>query len=716
MRSDVERKPVAMPEGLGAGGGGSSTPCCAEGGARRSSRLKRLSGLLPPLLGLFLLVGAIYAVHNEFRHLSPARIRVTLGEIPAHALLLSAGFTVLSYFILSFYDRLAVAHVGRRLSFGRTAFAAFCSYVLSHNLGFAAISGAAVRFRLYGSWGLKPLEITRIIAFCSITYLLGACALIGGVLLLEPSALSALNAHLPRGLMAVVGVAAWAVVLAYIVLSARLPSVRLWRWTVPLPGVQMAIAQVVVSALDVAATAAIAYALLPAGIGLSYPAFLAIYIACYSAGLLASVPGGLGVFDGAMVLGLSPFMPAADAVAAILVFRLYYYILPLFLAGLLFAGHELFLRGDSLLAARAGVERAAPPRPSLAVRESEADFSVTVATGAVILCGAMLIATGLFHRAPDDLALLIPALGPAGPDGLFGGDAVGGFTRGIEAIGDYVLSLIGAVLIGLAIGLSQRVTLAWGATLVFLSIAAALSALRGLPLEVPAVLILAALAIAPFRSSYYRHARVLSEPLAPATMAPLLLLVLSLLILSRLEPGGGVAGARGWLPLVLGAHVPTHQRVSTALAVLVGLVALGRLVRPGHVSALPFSGEPATRWSQFASGEGLGIDAHGADGLMAGETGRALVAFRRERGLLIGLGDPLGAAADRVSAIWRLRDLALEEQRAPVFWRVGPELLPVYADLGLVSWPLDETNTLFLCCAAERGEQLLARLETVSQG
>ncbi|MCQ8277261.1 lysylphosphatidylglycerol synthase domain-containing protein [Acetobacteraceae bacterium KSS8] len=716
MRSDLDRKSVLAPDGMPLGdGGGASLPDCRPEPDGAPSRLKRLLGLLPPMLGLFLLVGAIYAVHNEFRHLSPGRIRATLGEIPSRALLLSAGFTLLSYFVLSFYDRLAVLHVGRRLSFGRTAFAAFCSYVLSHNLGFAAISGAAVRFRLYGSWGLKPLEITRIIAFCSVTYLLGACALVGGVLLLEPSALSALNAHLPRGAMAFVGVAAWAVVFAYVGLSARFPSVRLWRWTVPLPGVAMAIGQVVVSALDVAATAAIAYALLPAGIGLSYPAFLAIYIACYSAGLLASVPGGLGVFDGAMVLGLSPFVSAADAVATILVFRLYYYILPLFLAGLLFAGHELFLRGDSLLAARTGVERAAPPRPSLAVRETEADFSVTAATGAVILCGAMLIATGMFHRAPDDLTLLIPTLGPAGPDGLLGGDPVGAFTRGIEAVGDYVLSLIGAVLIGLAIGLSQRVTLAWGATLVCLSTAAALAALRGLPLEIPAVLILAALAIAPFRSSYYRHARVLSEPLAPATMVPLLLLVVSLLILSRLEPGVSATGARGWLPLILANHVPTHRRVSTALAVLVGLVALGRLVRPGHVSALPFSGEPGARWLQLAVEAGGSLDARGVDGLMAGETGRALIAFRRERGVLIGLGDPLGAPADRVSAIWRLRDLALEEQRAPVFWRVGPELLPVYADLGLVSWPLDETNTSFLCCAAERGEQLLARFERLSQ-
>ncbi len=676
-------------------------------------RLRRAFRLLPPLLGLLLFAGAIYAVQKEFRHLSLAQIRDSMAAIPTASLVLAAGFTLLSYAILSFYDRLAVLHVGRRLSIGRTAFAAFCSYVLSHNLGFAAISGAAVRFRLYGNWGLAPLEITRIIAFCSITYVLGACALIGGVLLLEPGALASLHTHLPHALLTLIGLLAWAVVAAYVGLSARLSCVTIWRRTIPLPGVPMAIGQVLVASLDVAATAAIAYALLPSGIGLGYPAFLAIYIACYSAGLIASVPGGLGVFDGAMVLGLSPFIPPASAVVMILVFRLFYYIVPLFIAGLLFAGHELFLRGDSLLAARKSPGRAAAARASVAVRESEADFAVTVAVGAVMLCGAMLLASGLLWAVPDDLAFVMPAVAAPGPAGVLAGDS-GGLPRLVETISDYVLSLIGAVLIGLAIGLSQRVTLAWGATLVMLCAAAVLGALAGLPLAVPAVLILAALVVAPFRSSYYRHARLLSEPLSPATIMPLLLLIGALLVLARLEPDVGGITENGWVQLVLGQGMNPRMRLSVGLSVLVGLLAIARLMRPGHVSALPFAGEPRERYEAMAGGQAC---AGRSDGLMAGETGRALIRFRRERGVLIGLGDPVGPLADQVSAIWRLRDLAVEEQRDPVFWRVGDALLPVYADLGLVTWPLEGDAAAIdapehLCCPAERGAALIAMLSS----
>ncbi|MGI4748001.1 MAG: lysylphosphatidylglycerol synthase domain-containing protein, partial [Janthinobacterium lividum] len=282
------------------------TGCLDEDPGRPPSAWRRVLRRLPPLIGLLLFVAAIYAVQKEVRNLSLAQIRESLLGIPRASLFASAGFTVLSYFILSFYDRLATIHVGYRLSFGRTAFAAFCSYVLSHNLGFAAISGAAVRFRLYGNWGLRPAAITQIIAFCSLTYILGACALIGGVLLLEPGSLPMLSAKIPPLLLTLIGIGAWSVVALYVGLSARLKTVTLWRWTISLPGLRMSIGQVAVAALDVAATAAIAYTLLPEAIGLSYPAFLAIYIASYSAGLIAGVPGGLGVFDGAMVIGLSP--------------------------------------------------------------------------------------------------------------------------------------------------------------------------------------------------------------------------------------------------------------------------------------------------------------------------------------------------------------------------------------------------------------------------
>jgi len=88
--------------------------------------------------------------------------------------------------------------------------------------------------------------------------------------------------------------------------------------------------------------------------------------------------------------------------------------------------------------------------------------------------------------------------------------------------------------------------------------------------------------------------------------------------------------------------------------------------------------------------------------------------------VLLGLGDPVGEDADRVSAIWRLRDLARQEGLDAAVWHAGPDLLKVYSDLGLTALPLgsdglplpesDGDRPLadqYLVCVAERDLNLL---------
>src|SRR5271156_886776 len=141
---------------------------------------------LPAVLGVLLLVGALYVVQREFRHLKLRDIAEALRAIPRAALIFSFVWTILSYFILTFYDRLGTIYAGHKVSYGKVAFASFCAYALSHNIGFAAVSGAAVRYRLYAHWGLTPLQIAKTVAFCSLTFGLGGLVLGGTILFIEP--------------------------------------------------------------------------------------------------------------------------------------------------------------------------------------------------------------------------------------------------------------------------------------------------------------------------------------------------------------------------------------------------------------------------------------------------------------------------------------------------------------------------------------------------
>jgi uncharacterized membrane protein YbhN (UPF0104 family) len=649
----------------------------------------------PAVLGVLLLIGAIYVVQREFRHLRLRDIGAALDAIPPRALAISFGWTVGSYFLLTFYDRLGTIYAGHKVSFGRVAFASFCAYALSHNLGFAAVSGAAVRYRLYAHWGLTPAQIGKTVAFCSLTFGLGGMVLGGIVFFIEPGAVPFFADHVPRAALYAAGGVLWAVVAGYVTLSSVVGRIRLFGHDIDLPRWRMALAQVALATADVALTATIVFQLLPHAPGLTWLVFLGIYVASYSAGLATNLPGGIGVFDTAMLLALEPYIDAPRIVGAIVVFRLYYYVIPLFLAGSLFAGNELLLRGGGL------ARRAARLPPVQAIgRWSEPDFAVATSTGSVALCGVVLLCLGVL--APQaDFSWLDPDVADLA-----------------NQAGQFVPSLIGAGLVMMAIGLSQRVNLAWVLTLVLLIAGAAFAATQGDRMWVTGMLVLTAILVAPFRACFYRRASLFSGPLQPSSALSLVVLVICLLALAVTRPQTHRLTNNAWWAVVLSRELPNSLRLAVALAVVLGLLAIWRLLRPGRVDWLPWD----TAAQQRLAALGV-MPPHHADGMVLGEAERAGIPFRRCGRVLLGLGDPAGAEEDRVSAIWRLRDLAQQEGLDPAFWRAGPGLLKVYGDLGLTALPLgpdglplpeapDETPSAehYLVCVAERDLRTLLPL------
>ena len=649
---------------------------------------------LPAALGVALLLGAIYVVQHEFRHLKLTDIGQALRAIPVAALVFSFIWTFVSYFILTFYDRLGTIYAGHKVSYGRVAFASFCAYSLSHNLGFAAVSGAAVRYRLYAHWGLTPLQIGKTVAFCSLTFGLGGMVLGGIILFLEPRAVPFFGQHLPLAALYGVGALLWAIVIGYVSLATVLGNFRVFGHEIALPGWRMALLQVALATVDVATTATIFYALLPSAPGLTWLIFLGVYVASYSAGLAANLPGGIGVFDTAMLLGLSPYLDAPPVVGAIVIFRLYYYIIPLFLAGSLFAGNEILLRGGGLLQRVARLSG-----PQAIGRWSEPDFAVTAATGAVALCGTVLLLLGVLAPVPDFAWL----------DSEYAEIA----TRA----GSFIPSLIGAGLVVMAIGLSHRVNLAWGLSTLLLIAGAAFTATQDNLLWVSAVMILTVMLVAPFRAHFYRHASLLSGPLEPSSAVSLLVLAASLIGLATTRPHVLAVANDAWWAIVLSPNVPHTVRLTIATAAILALTAIWWLVRPGRVRFLPWTDETRRRLIVIGGSDGYNAGAVPADGVVMGELQRAGIPFRRIGPVLLGLGDPVGQETDQVSAIWRLRDLARQEGLHPAFWRTGPDLLKVYGDIGLTALPLSsdgspvatedepleaDPSRRFLVCVAER--------------
>jgi uncharacterized membrane protein YbhN (UPF0104 family) len=642
---------------------------------------------VPAVLGAALLFAALYAAERAFRHLQLDEVGQAIDAIPQRALVLAFLFTVLSYAGLTLYDRLGTLYAGRRVAYRRVAFASFCAYALSHSLGFSAVSGAAVRYRLYAHWGLTPGQIARVVAFCSLTFGLGGMVLGGAILFSEPQAVPFLGDHLPRIALYGIGALLWGIVAGYVCLARLVGVIRPFGHVIELPGFRLALVQVALATADVALTATIFWVLVPHAPGLSWMIFLGVYVAAYTAGLAANVPGGLGVFDSAVLFGLASYLPAPRIVAAIVVFRLYYYVIPLFLAGTMFAGNEALLRGRVVLGRVARL----PLLRSLE-RAPEPDFALAAAAGAVGLSGLLLLGLGVLTARPVPVSADIT----------------------VQA-GQFGPSLIGAGLVVLAAALGQRVTLAWWFTLLLLVLGTVVVAVRGDPGWIVAVLALSALMLVPFRVRFYRPARLVGGKLEPSTAAALLALVVSVLGLVGFRRRAGGLAEAAWWRIVLSPHADLDLRISLVLTVVPGLLALWYLLRPGRVRGGTWDAAARERLERFGA-----IASDAADGVVWGEAGRAGIPFRRVGRVLLALGDPAGPEGDRVSAVWRLRDLAAQEGRHPAVWRAGPGLLDIYGDLGLATLPLGPDGLLasdttgepaaaqsYLVCLAERDLALL---------
>lgn len=630
----------------------------------------------PAAFGLALLVGAVWVVQREFRGLSLADIRAGLEAMPAHRLWAAAGLTVLAYAVLTIYDRLGSIYAGRPVSYARTSLAAFCAYTLAHNLGFAAVSGAAVRYRFYAQWGLSPVEIAKVVAFTSLTFGLGGFALGGLVLIAEPGMVPWLGARLPPWALQAIGAGLWVVVAAYVLMSRLVARVTLFGHVFDLPGPRMAVAQTVLATVDVALTAAIFYAVLPEAEGLTFLKVMGVYVIAYTAGLAASVPGGLGVFDGAVLLGLQPYLPTAEVVGALLVFRLFYYVIPLFLAGILFAGFELASRRQALARLVAGA------------RGGES-LEVPVLTGLVAMMGALLIFLGALPVRPAAAE-------------LWAGHAGALASR-------FVASLLGTLLLVNAYGLLRRLRVAWAGALILLALGALIVALKGEDWWLAGVFVLVAGLVAALRSAFYRDARLLAEPLSPGGLTALVTVVGCSLTLALVAYGGRVSETNWW-GAVFSPLAPDSLRFTVGLSAVLLLVALVRLARPARLAPTPYDALVRERLRALGA-----LAPRRADGAVFGEGGRAGFAFLRHEKLWLGLGDPEGEDRDRISAVWRFRDLCDRAGVQPAFCDVGPELLRVYGDVGLAAFPLDGDGrggeTRYLACHAERDlDQVLALL------
>jgi uncharacterized membrane protein YbhN (UPF0104 family) len=283
---------------------------------------------------VFLVALTALAVDHVVKEVDFREVWAYLDSLPLWKVVDALALTAAGYAVLTLYDVAALKYLKVKVPYPTVALASFCGYAISNNVGWAVISGGSVRFRVYSAAGLSPSTIAKVVVISTTTFTLGVIFTGSIGMLLGPHPVASLLS-LPDWVVQAVAGAALAVLAVVCVISAvtRRP-VQFWRWRFELPSGGIVLSQIIIASVEILISGAALWLLLPDQHGASFWEFLGIYCAALVVAMISHVPGGLGVFETILLLGLSAQGSAGSVLGALLAYRFLYYVVPLMVAGL----------------------------------------------------------------------------------------------------------------------------------------------------------------------------------------------------------------------------------------------------------------------------------------------------------------------------------------------------------------------------------------------
>jgi len=573
----------------------------------------------------------------------PLAVREALGALPGSQVGLAAGATLASFALLAMLEGLAARRLGLSLGRKRQALSGVTGHAVANAVGTGALSGGAVRGRLFTLWGLEPDLGFRLAELVNRYAAFGAGWLAALALLAAGPAL---------------GWSGWAS-FASSAAGAGLAGGLVWALRREDAAGLLASA---VSALEWLAGAATLFLLAPALPWPQFPLFAVVYAAAHALAGATRAPGGFLVFEALMLAAaaaLAPEARMAGVLAALLAYRTIYYLLPLTLsAGALSLLQPRQRLPDLRPAARAARNALAPPLFGL----------LTFGAGVVLLLAS---ATPWGARGADRLKDWLP-------------------IELLEA-GHFTGSLAGAALIIIGAGLARRYEGAFRLAVPVYA-AAALATLAEREVLSAAALGVVLLALLPSRPAFDRP-----SPLSAMRLSPRWLL----LGLAAVAAFAGI----GVLALShmghLAADAERFLRAAAGVGALTLLVLLWQVSRPGRPPFEPI--DQATREKTLLAIQGgdavppsAWLALTGDKRLLFSESGKSYIHYAEAADFLIAMGEPVGLAAERRALIWRFLELADRFDRKPAFYSVGRLAVAELAEFGLAAQKIGETAVVDL--------------------
>jgi phosphatidylglycerol lysyltransferase len=611
----------------------------------------KLSAAIRAALSLVLLIAALAVLHREASTLSWPALATVGRRIPASHIWVAGLLTLLNFAVLTCFDQLAFRHIGQRPRPAQVALTSFIAYAVSNAVGFAIVSGAAVRYRFYSRWGLSSAQIARLVVFYASTFWLGLLVLGGIALLVAPA--PALRAVAPEAALHAIGVALLCAAGGY----AALPllgkrSIRLAGCQFDVPAPRMIAAQFALSTADWLLAATVLWELLPE----PRPALLVTggtFVAAQLAGLVSHVPAGVGVFDSMILLLMSPAIDAVTLVPVLLMYRVVYYLAP-FAIALTVLAIDASYQNRTLLTRVGAIKAWITP----------SGFA-----GATFLAGAVL----LFSGATPAIGSRVVWLARAIPFPLL-------------ELSHFLASVVGVTLLLLSRALARRSDAAWALSSIALGAGILTSLLKGGDYEEALLLTAILVALVVARRTFDRKAAVFDEPWSAPWFAAVVAVVAASVFLGTFSFKHVEYSNQLWWQFEMQADASRFLRASVGAGVAVLVFGLRYLLNPGPPAAARPTDEELAGVASVAASFPFTY-AHlallGDKSLIWNASGSAFAMYAIQGRTWVLLHDPVAAPADVAGLLRAFVDRVDDYDGVPVAYEIRPDDLHHYVDLGL---------------------------------
>lgn len=310
-----------------------------------SNKTKRLFKKIISYSGIFFFVLAAGMLWWQLRIYSLRDIAHAVFAIPFQNLVAASLACLAGYFALSLYDYLALWYVGERkkVAWWKWMLAGMLGFAISNNAGHAVVSGGAIRYRLYTRWRISGGDIVKMLTINGFTYFLGASAIVLIGYFLVPHEL--FNTTTSLGLTGLFLFCA-ASICAYFIMTILFhnKSLHIAKLKFQIPSTKMAILQLMLGITDSILAGLVLYFCMIPFIDIPFGTYIGLFVIAQTTGVFSQVPGGIGVFESVFLLALPDSIDKANIFAALLAYRIIYYVLPLIGVGSLFFVYERWLR------------------------------------------------------------------------------------------------------------------------------------------------------------------------------------------------------------------------------------------------------------------------------------------------------------------------------------------------------------------------------------